>query len=162
MVACGASSEPFRPHKRPWRPIPARAGPAAVGFLLFVHKQYLASPPLPSMHVWSPTMRFLRQSIVPFAVIALLYGTLSACASNVPQPTTLPAPSAASSASPAAVSPSGAPETAVPAAPVLAAEAKEHTAAGAMAFVRHYFAVVDYAYATGDTAPSPTSATQHA
>jgi hypothetical protein len=36
---------------------------------------------------------------------------------------------------------------------VVPAEAKAQTAAGAMAFARHYFAVVDYAYATGDTAP---------
>ena len=41
-------------------------------------------------------------------------------------------------------------------APVLPAEAREQTAAGAIAFVRHYFAVVDYAYATGDTAPLAT------
>jgi hypothetical protein len=36
---------------------------------------------------------------------------------------------------------------------VIPAEAKAQTAVGAMAFVRHYFAVVDYAYTTGETAP---------
>ena len=97
-------------------------------------------------------MRFLRQSFTPFAAIALLCGPLSACASNVQQPTTLPARSEAPSSSAAVTSPSPEPEAAATA-PVLPAEAREQTAAGAIAFVRHYFAVVDYAYATGDTAP---------
>ena len=65
------------------------------------------------------------------------------------QPTTLAAPSPGA----AVTSPSAGPETAAATAPVLPAEAREQTAAGAIAFARHYFAVVDYAYATGDTAP---------
>ena len=127
-------------------------GPA-VGLFLFVHRQSLAAAALPSMHVWSPTMRFPRQSIAPFAAIALLCGPLSACASDVQQPTTLPAPSEALSPSAAVTSPSAGPDTEAATAPVLPAEAREQTAAGAIAFVRHYFAVLDYAYATGDTAP---------
>ena len=125
----------------------------AVGLLLFVHSQPVASPASPSMHVWSPTMRFPRQSTAPFAAIALLCGPLSACASNVQQHTTLAAPSGAPSPSAAVTSPSPWPETAATTGPVLPAEAREQTAAGAIAFVRHYFAVVDYAYANGDTAP---------
>ena len=95
-------------------------------------------------------MRFLRQSIAPFAALVLLCGFLSACAADAPQPTILAAPSGGPSPSAAVTSPS--PGQAV-AAPDLPAEAREQTAAGAIAFVRHYFAVVDYAYATGDTAP---------
>ena len=96
-------------------------------------------------------MRFLRQSIAPFAAVVLLCGFLSACAADAPQPTILAAPSGGPSPSAVVTSPSPGPEAA--AAPVLPAEAREQTAAGAIAFVRHYFAVVDYAYATGDTAP---------
>ena len=37
--------------------------------------------------------------------------------------------------------------------PAMPPEAQTQTADGAMAFARYYFAVVDYAYASGDTAP---------
>jgi hypothetical protein len=100
-------------------------------------------------------MRFLRQSIAALAATALFCAPLSACASDMPGPTILAPPSEAPSPG-AAVSTSSAepvPEPGPVSAPVLPVEAKEQTAAGAMAFVRHYFAVVDYAYATGDTAP---------
>jgi hypothetical protein len=98
-------------------------------------------------------MPFSGQSLATFAAIALLCGALSACASNVQQPTTLGQPSEATSTGYAATTPSPEPEQGAAMAPVLPAEAREQTAAGAIAFVRHYFAVVDYAYATGDTAP---------
>ena len=97
-------------------------------------------------------MRFLRQSLVSFAAIALLCGPLSACVPDAQQPTVLAAPSEAPSPSAAVMSPSPEPTTGA-AAPVLPAEAQEQTAAGAIAFVRHYFAVLDYAYATDDTDP---------
>ena len=85
--------------------------------------------------------------------MTLMGALLSACASDVEQPTTLEPPSAAVSTPAVATPPSGEPAPDPPAAPVLPAEGREQTAAGAIAFVRHYFAVVDYAYATGDTAP---------
>ena len=119
--------------------------------LLFVHRHSLVATTSLRLHVQSPTMRFLRQSFIPFAAIALLYTSLSACAPDMPRPTTLAPPSAASSASPEVTTSSPEPEQA--AAPVMPAEAHEQTAAGAIVFVRHYFAAVDYAYATGDTAP---------
>ena len=85
--------------------------------------------------------------------MTLMGALLSACASDVEQPTTLEPSSAAVSTPAVATPPSGEPAPDPPAAPVLPAEGREQTAAGAIAFVRHYFAVVDYAYATGDTAP---------
>ena len=78
----------------------------------------------------------------------LVCACLAACSTNDDQPTILvpssPAPEVTSADSSASTE-------ADP--PVMPAEAASQTAAGAMAFVRHYFAVVDYAYATGDTAP---------
>ena len=101
-------------------------------------------------------MRFSRQFIALLAPIALVCAPLSACTSDAGEPTLLTPlsapPTDSFSASPV---PDAAPEPTPSAqsAPVLSEEAKQHTAAGAMAFVGHYFAVVDYAYATGDTAP---------
>ena len=99
------------------------------------------------------TMCFPRQSIAAFAAMTLIGTLLSACTSDVEQPTTLEPPPAAVSTPAVATPPSGEPEPSPSAAPILPAEGREQTAAGAIAFVRHYFAVVDYAYATGDTAP---------
>ena len=101
-------------------------------------------------------MPFPGQSLAAFATIALLCGHLSACAPNVPQPTTLEQPEATSTSS-AETTPSPEPQQGAAMAPVLPAEAREQTAGGAIAFVRHYFAVVDYAYATGDTVPLAAS-----
>ena len=101
-------------------------------------------------------MRFLRQSVALFAAILLICAPLSACTSEAVEPTLLtplsPAPAGSIAASPVPDAAAEPPLSAQPA-PVLLEEATQQTAAGAMAFVRHYFAVVDYAYATGDTAP---------
>jgi len=80
---------------------------------------------------------------------------LSACTPDASTPTTLAPLSPTPTPSPATTLPEPltAPAPIAHAAPVLSTEAKEQTAAGAKAFVRHYFAVVDYAYATGDTDP---------
>ena len=78
----------------------------------------------------------------------LLYACLVACSGDDAQPTVL----APSSPSPTVTS-ADTPAIREIDAPVLPPEAEAQTAAGAMAFARHYFAVMDYAYATGDTAP---------
>ena len=78
----------------------------------------------------------------------LLFACLAACSANNAQPTVL----APSTPSPADTSADPSASTEVDP-PVMPPEADAQTAAGAMAFVRHYFAVVDYAYATGDTTP---------
>jgi hypothetical protein len=78
----------------------------------------------------------------------LLSASLSACSTRDDGPTIL------ALASPAPVSTSAEPSASSDIdVPVLPPEAAAQTAAGAIAFVRHYFAVVDYAYATSDTAP---------
>jgi hypothetical protein len=78
----------------------------------------------------------------------LLSLCLAACSADNAQPTVL----APSSPSPTVTS-ADTPAIREIDAPVLPPEAEAQTADGAMAFVRHYFAVVDYAYATGDTVP---------
>lgn len=73
-------------------------------------------------------------------VLMLGLGLLSACGKEPP--------AAAPGASPTpAVTPSSTPT----AAPVLPEEAKANTKAGAIAFVRHYVELINYAQATGDT-----------
>ena len=88
------------------------------------------------------------RAIVSLTAALLLSAGLAACSTNKAQPTVL-APSSPSSAASSADPPANS----IISAPVQPPEAEAQTAAGAMAFVRHYFAVVDYAYATGDTAP---------
>ena len=78
----------------------------------------------------------------------LLFACLAACSADNAQPTVL-APSSPRPADTSAHPPAGAEISA----PVIPPEAQVQSADGAIAFVRHYFAVVDYAYATGDTAP---------
>lgn len=69
---------------------------------------------------------------------------LAGCQSN-PEPP--PLESASGSPSPSAT------ESPTPAAPTLPAEAKGTSEAAAKAFVRHWIEVLNYAMATGDTAP---------
>ena len=95
-------------------------------------------------HVQSRRMRTTMSLAVPL----LLSLCLAACSADNAQPTVL----APSSPSPAVTSADTLAIREIDA-PVLPPGADAQTADGAMAFVRHYFAVVDYAYATGDTAP---------
>lgn len=84
--------------------------------------------------------------MVSVAAISVLALALSACGSSEeesPPPAMTPTPSA----SPVAASPT--PE--VPAGPAMPAAAREHTEAGAEAFVEYFWEVVNYAQATGDT-----------
>jgi hypothetical protein len=76
---------------------------------------------------------------------------VGACSQETPQP----APSSSSSTTATATSPTTEvtePPVAEP--PALPPEATTPDAAGAAAFVRHWFDLVNYAYATGDTAPA--------
>lgn len=78
---------------------------------------------------------------------SLLVGACSDSGSPGPGPTASgPAPVSATSTAPV-------PTTAAPTPPALPPEAATADAAGAAAFVRHWFDLVNYAYATGDTAP---------
>ena len=94
---------------------------------------------------WHVQSRRMRATMSLTA--ALLLTCLAACSTNGDHPTVL-APASPSSA---VTSDDPSPSSEIDA-PVLPPEAEVQTAAGAVAFVRHYFAVVDYAYATGDTA----------
>ena len=100
-----------------------------------------------------PRMRALRCIAASF----LATGCLAACSTEKQQPSVLapvsPTPTVEATQSPQSTAPADPSPTPAIAAPVLPPESKAHTAAGAMAFVRHYFAVVDYAYASGDTVP---------
>ncbi|MBC9735518.1 DUF6318 family protein [Nocardioides marmotae] len=71
---------------------------------------------------------------------------LSACTSDDPEPTFAPEPSASTSTSPAAAPPT--PST--DAVPSMPADARSDTEKGAIAFVRHFWDVANYAQATGD------------
>jgi hypothetical protein len=96
---------------------------------------------------WRVQCRHMRATTSLTAAL-LLSASLSACSAADDGPTIL-AP-----ASPAPVGTSAEPSASSDIdVPVLPPEAEVQTAAGAMAFVRHYFAVVDYAYAAVDTAP---------
>ncbi|MFC5999371.1 DUF6318 family protein [Quadrisphaera sp. GCM10027208] len=78
-------------------------------------------------------------------VLALAAGGCSAGATEEPSPTT--------SRSVVTEQPTATASETVPAPPEIPAEAKEMTEAGADAFARHWFDVVEYAYATGNTEP---------
>ena len=73
----------------------------------------------------------------------LLFPCLAACSADNARPTVL-APSSLRPADTSADPPAGEEISA----PVIPPEAQVQSAEGAIAFVRHYFAVVDYAYAT--------------
>ncbi|MFT4287470.1 DUF6318 family protein [Nocardioides sp.] len=85
------------------------------------------------------------------AVVATGSLTLpSACSSGGseaadPPPSTTPATTPSTSAPPPSPTPTG------PTPPVMPEAAKSHDEAGAKAFVRYFWAVVDYAQSTGDT-----------
>lgn len=81
-------------------------------------------------------------------VCALVAGTLvGGCTAGEPEPTPITPVETRSSSS--------APETSEPtvAAPELPAEAMQQTPQGAAAFAQYWVALMNYAYATGDTAP---------
>ena len=88
------------------------------------------------------------RAIMSLTAALTLSACLAACSTDDDQPTILAPPSP----SPAVSSADSSASTEVNP-PVMPPEAEAQTADGAMAFVRHYFAVVDYAYSTGDTAP---------
>ena len=86
----------------------------------------------------------MRRALGAAAVAACLVG-VGGCSSGEADS----APSPTSSSSTPSETPSASPSpTAV--APTMPPEAAERTAAGAEAFVRHWFEVLEYAYATGD------------
>ncbi|UER54227.1 hypothetical protein HJG43_06365 [Kineosporiaceae bacterium SCSIO 59966] len=78
-------------------------------------------------------------------VLVLAAGGCSAGATEEPSPTT--------SRSVVTEQPTATASETVPAPPEMPAEAKEMTEAGADAFARHWFDVVEYAYATGNAEP---------
>lgn len=75
------------------------------------------------------------------ATAALVLSGLAGCSGDDPQP---------KMASPDSSSAAGSPTPTGPAEPTLPAEAKEPTKAGAEAFVRHYWAIANFAQSTGD------------
>jgi hypothetical protein len=90
------------------------------------------------------------------ATLALLTPTallgLTGCAGSAnPAPPSTAAPTTAPITAPTAVA-SG-PAAAAPTPPAMPGAARAHTRAGAKAFVRYFWDVVDYAQATGDTSP---------
>jgi len=91
------------------------------------------------------------------AAALVMLACLSGCPAEVQQPSVLgpasPSPAVETTSSPEPTPPTEPSTSAAVAAPVLPPEAKAQTAAGAIAFVRYHFATIDYAYATGDTAP---------
>ena len=87
----------------------------------------------------------MRRALGAAAVAACLLG-VGGCSNGEADA----APSPTSSSSTPSETPSASPSpTAV--APTMPPEAAERTAAGAEAFVRHWFEVLEYAYASGDT-----------
>jgi len=89
----------------------------------------------------------MRRALGAAAVAACLLG-VGGCSDGEADA----APSPSSSSSTPSETPTASPSpTAV--APTLPPEAMERTAAGAEAFVRHWFEVLEYAYATGSTEP---------
>jgi Family of unknown function (DUF6318) len=91
--------------------------------------------------------RLARLLSAGVAVVVLL-GACSDDAQPKTEPSSSPSPAASPSASPEATTPQSA--TPAPAVPTLPPEARARTPEAAAAFARHWFKVLDYAYATGD------------
>ena len=88
-------------------------------------------------------MRPIRAGVV--VTLACVAALLGACSEDSPAPP--PSPSTSSSSSTTETT------EPVPEPPALPPEATTPDAAGAAAFVRHWFDLANYAYATGETAP---------
>ncbi len=87
----------------------------------------------------------MRRLLVCLAVLGALAGVISACGGD-PTPIFSPTPSASVSRTPTQpASPTGP--------PTMPEAARQHTRAGAIAFVKYYWAVANYAQETLDVAP---------
>ncbi|MBO1266660.1 DUF6318 family protein [Arthrobacter cavernae] len=109
---------------------------------------------LTSLRTASRPSRWLRRALAPAASLALLALVLAGCTGS-PAPTTS---SRSTSAPTATATPNYRPADAqgkaenVPL-PVLPDSAKAHTKEGLQAFMKHWVALLSYAYETGDTKP---------
>jgi hypothetical protein len=87
----------------------------------------------------------------PVLAAVVLSVALTGCSAEEGPPPSPSSPSASSASAPETPVPTS--SSAAPAAPELPAAATTFDAAGAEAFVRHFWDVVNHAYATGDTDP---------
>lgn len=98
--------------------------------------------------LWCGLMRPVRGAVGLLTVLMLV--ACSSGAAEEPEPTASAPETSEAATSEAATA---TPTESAPAPPEMPAEAREMTEAGADAFARYWFDVVEYAYATGNTEP---------
>lgn len=124
-----------------------------------VHSLAIAGPDAHVITDMVRPMRSRRPILNRVATIAVTLAALGGCLAEPGVPSTLPSVPPATSPVAVAQTPSASaePTPSTPAAPplvkpVLPPKALENSPEGADAFVRHYFAVLDYAFDSGDAA----------